>query len=165
MSNTTQSSFTCRKAAPDDLAFIYDSLSASAYDAGLAKQFEHTATTLEKALFSEDAYAECIVAQVNDQPIGLMLFSIMHNNFPVFLSPGLFVHDLFVLKEYRLHGIARKLGSYLVNIAQEKKCTRIEGMVPSNGNVDFFFKTFRGLKKVDHMDYLRLMLNPESPAE
>jgi GNAT superfamily N-acetyltransferase len=159
----TQSAIQCRAADPADLEFIYQCLRESLSDAGLEKYFSLTGPLLEKALFSEESYAECVIAEVNKQPIGLMVFSIIHHNFPVFIQPGMYVHEFFVVRDYRLHGIARKLGSHLITLANERKCSRIEGFVPREGNAtNFFFKTFRNLQKVENMDYLRLMIAPQA---
>lgn len=160
MVEQAQSGFFCRSAKPEDLNFIYECLRESAEDAGLIDHFACDKKGVESALFSEHPYAECIIAQINEQSIGLIIFSKIYNNFTLFTNPGIYVHDIFVVSNYRLNGIARRLANYLITFATERQYSRIEGSIPTEEKAEKFFEITFGkkLKKVDNVSYVRLML-------
>lgn len=160
MTDQAQNGFFCRTANPDDIHFIYECLRESAEDAGLIKHFACNIESVKLAFFSEHPYAECIIAQINQQPIGLIIFSKIYNNFTFFANPGIYVHDIFVVSNYRLNGIARRLANYLISMATERQYSRIEGAIPIEEKAEKFFEITFGkkLKKVDNVNYVRLML-------
>ena len=72
-------------------------------------------------------YAEVILARLDDQPAGFVIF---FHNFSTFLGkPGLYLEDLFVIPKYRSMGIGKALLIYLANIAVERGCGRFEWSV------------------------------------
>ncbi|HVO75357.1 MAG TPA: GNAT family N-acetyltransferase [Ignavibacteriaceae bacterium] len=78
-------------------------------------------------IFGERKYAEVIIAEYNDEPAGQALF---FHNFSTFLGkPGIYLEDLYVRPHLRGNGIGKALLQYLVNIAKERKCGRIEWAV------------------------------------
>ncbi|MCS5711496.1 GNAT family N-acetyltransferase [Candidatus Berkiella aquae] len=160
MIEQSQSGFFCRTAKPDDVKFVYECLRESAEDAGLINHFACNVESLKNALFSEHPYAECIIAQINQEPIGLIIFSKIYNHFTLFTNPGIYVHDIFVVSNYRLNGVARRLANYLISFATEHQYSRIEGSIPIDEKAEKFFEfTFgKKLKKIDNANYVRLML-------
>ena len=149
---------TCRSAGSLDVDFIYKSLNAVSLEEG--NKFSLTREALSNALFSDNPFAEGVIAEYNHSPVGMMLFSIMHLNFTVFPSPCLFVHDMYVHKEYRRQGVAKALGSYLKDIGRERGCSRIDGIVPkSNEGATAFYNTIEDIQVLNYIHYMRLNLN------
>ena len=82
---------------------------------------------VEKALFGERPYAETLIAELDERPVGFALF---FHNFSTFLAqPGIYLEDLFVEPEHRGAGIGRVLLSRLAEIAIERECGRLEWAV------------------------------------
>jgi GNAT superfamily N-acetyltransferase len=100
---------------------------------GLAhfEQLEHEVTMTEERLaanlFGPHHYAETLIAEEGDKPVGFALF---FHNFSTFLAkPGLYLEDLFVIPESRGHAIGRALLKELARLAVERECGRLEWSV------------------------------------
>jgi GNAT superfamily N-acetyltransferase len=100
---------------------------------GLARyeKLEHEVTATEEkltdALFGERRYAETLIAEDGDEPVGFALF---FHNFSTFLAqPGIYLEDLFVVPEHRGHGVGRLLLGRLAQIAVDRGCGRLEWAV------------------------------------
>ncbi len=100
---------------------------------GLAhfEQLEHEVTMTEERLaanlFGPHHYAETLIAEEDDKPVGFALF---FHNFSTFLAkPGIYLEDLFVIPESRGHGIGRALLKELARLAVERGCGRLEWSV------------------------------------
>src|SRR5579871_6869430 len=115
----------CRLAKSDDIPFIYESLKSVAEEQNMLNRYSQTRQTLQDALFSEKAFADCIIADLDGKPAGLLLFSVVNLNFNMFPSPGIYVHDTYVAPENRRKGVAKKLGEYLIKVGNERNCSRI----------------------------------------
>ncbi len=82
---------------------------------------------LKETLFGEKKYAEVLIAEYNDKPVGQALF---FYNYSTFLAkPGIYLEDLFVKSEYRGKGIGKKLLFKLIEIAKERNFGRVEWAV------------------------------------
>ena len=130
MSDNLESEVTCRLAQPQDIDFIYSALKKIAEEDGYLSHFFLTLNDLRDALFSKNAHSECLLAEHEHKPIAMVLFTLMHMNFNRYQNPGIYVHDLYVQKEYRRKHIARALGNALKDIGIERGCDRIDGIVP-----------------------------------
>ena len=74
--------------------------------------------SLRNNLFGEKRYAEVILAELNDAPVGFCLF---FHNFSTFLTkPGIYLEDLYVKPEARKKGIGTKLLKNLAKIAKQR---------------------------------------------
>jgi len=100
---------------------------------GLAhfEKLEHEVTMTEERLaanlFGPHHYAETLIAEEDDKPVGFALF---FHNFSTFLAkPGIYLEDLFVIPESRGHGIGRALLKELARLAVERGCGRLEWSV------------------------------------
>ncbi len=79
--------------------------------------------TLYQQLFVEKR-AEVLLAQQGDEVIGFALF---FHNFSTFVGrKGLYLEDLYVLKEKRGQGVGKALFTRLAQIATERHCGRME---------------------------------------
>jgi GNAT superfamily N-acetyltransferase len=151
---------TCRLAGSPDVEFIYRSLKLLAQEEGYLAKFTQTIDTLNHALFSDEAFAECVISEFNHEPVGIMLFSVIHLNFTIYPAPCIFVHDMYVHKEYRRQGVAKELGTYLKEMARSRGCSRIDGIVPkANQGATAFYHTIEDIKVLDYIHYMRLNLH------
>ena len=93
----------------------------------LSHQVVATEAALRDSLFGERPAAEVVIAHVDDVPVG---FALWFHNYSTFLArPGLYLEDLFVLPEWRGHGIGRRLLTHLASVALERGCGRMEWAV------------------------------------
>lgn len=82
-----------------------------------------TEALLEKWLFDKEK-AEVLIAREGDIPVG---FALYFHNFSTFLGrAGIYLEDLFVLKEYRGRGYGKALLRRLAQITVERGCGRLE---------------------------------------
>ncbi len=93
----------------------------------LAHEMTVTEDGLRETLFGAQPAAEVIIAYAGDVPAGFALF---FPNYSTFLGrPGLYLEDLFVLPEWRGHGLGLALMKRLAAIAVERGCGRFEWSV------------------------------------
>jgi len=82
---------------------------------------------LRQTLFGPHPYAEVLIAELEDRPVGFALF---FHNYSTFLGrPGIYLEDLFVTPDARGAGIGRDLLVRLARIAVERDCGRLEWWV------------------------------------
>ena len=82
-----------------------------------------TEALLEEWLFDRQK-AEVLIAREDDIPVG---FAFYFHNFSTFLGrAGIYLEDLFVLKEYRGRGYGKALLRRLAQITVERGCGRLE---------------------------------------
>ncbi|MDH3626040.1 MAG: GNAT family N-acetyltransferase [Acidobacteriota bacterium] len=86
-----------------------------------------TEESLRQTLFGPHPYAEVLIAELEDRPVGFALF---FHNYSTFLGrPGIYLEDLFVTPDARGAGIGRDLLVRLARIAVERDCGRLEWWV------------------------------------
>ncbi|HEY4755938.1 MAG TPA: GNAT family N-acetyltransferase [Ignavibacteriaceae bacterium] len=93
----------------------------------LTHQFINNEVLLKKYLFGEKRFAEVLIADFKNQPVGFALF--FHNYSTFVGKPGIYLEDLFVQPEMRGKGIGKELFLRLVKIAKERNCGRVEWSV------------------------------------
>jgi GNAT superfamily N-acetyltransferase len=82
---------------------------------------------LEKNLFSENPFAQTLIAEWDNNPAG---FALYYYNFSTFLGkPGIYLEDLFVKPDYRGLGIGKSLLRELARLAAEQDCGRLDWAV------------------------------------
>lgn len=150
---------TIKKAEPKDAIFLYDSLNETAAEQNLSERFSLTQEKLFSALFSEDSFAEAIIAFSNTRPIGFALFSITNRNFNLFDGPGIYVHSIYIEKFFRRKKVGIQLAHEIKKIAQERDCCRIDWVVlKCNKSAMDFCNTIADAKEVDYINTMRLTL-------
>lgn len=104
----------------------------------LSHQFINTEELIKKYLFGEKKFAEVLIADFNERPVGFALF--FHNYSTFVGKPGIYLEDLFVQPEMRGKGIGKKLILELVKIAKERNCGRVEWSVLNwnTSAIDFY---------------------------
>lgn len=82
-----------------------------------------TEEILKKNLF-ENKYAEVIIGEHEEKPIGFALF---FYNFSTFLGkPGIYLEDLYITPSMRGKGFGKAMLSKLAQIAKDRDCGRLE---------------------------------------
>ncbi|NET30387.1 MAG: GNAT family N-acetyltransferase [Cyanothece sp. SIO1E1] len=123
----TLSNMVIRSAAPADTDVLFELIQALAAYAKLSHQVTGNAAALKAGLFGPRPYGEAILAESAGQAVGFALF---FYNFSTFLTqPGIYLEDLFVLPNYRSHGIGKALLAHVAKLAIERNCGRFEWSV------------------------------------
>lgn len=117
------SSIRIRRAAPVDVPLILDFIRHLAE----YEREPHAVTMTEDQLlrdgFGRQRYFECLIAEADGIPAGFALF------FPVYSTwkgRSLHLEDLFVLPEFRKHGIGKALLRRVAVLAVERGCARLQ---------------------------------------
>lgn len=121
------SMFEIRAATPADVPAIFSLIQALAEYEKLSHEVTGSIEQLHTHLFGEKPFVEAIVAIVDQKAIGFALY--LHNYSTFLTKPGIYLEDLFVLPEYRGHGIGKALLTQLAQIAIERDCGRLEWSV------------------------------------
>ncbi|MEM7726410.1 MAG: GNAT family N-acetyltransferase [Cyanobacteria bacterium P01_A01_bin.45] len=116
-----------RFAQPEDCKALFDLIKALAEYEKLSDAVTGNADALQDHLFGEKPYIEAVVAEYSHQIVGFALF--FHNYSTFLTKPGIYLEDLFVLKEYRGKGIGKALLTKVGEIAKERNCGRFEWSV------------------------------------
>ncbi len=82
---------------------------------------------LREHLFGNRRYAEVLIAEEDERPVGFALF--MHNYSTFLAQPGIYLEDLFVRPAHRGKGHGKALLQALARIAVERGCGRFEWAV------------------------------------
>jgi len=127
MSEDSSVNIEIRRATPFDAEAVLSLISALA-------EFEH----LEgpdgdaRARFIEHGFGpypkfEAWIAEIPGSEPKAVGYALLFSTFSTFLvQPGLYLEDLFVLPEYRRHGIGKRLLQHCVQLAVERGCGRLE---------------------------------------
>ena len=120
-------SLSIRQASIEDCPLILQFIKQLADYEKLLHEVVANVTTLEESLFGDRPYAEVVIAENQDQPVGFALF---FHNYSTFLGqPGLYLEDLYIQPEMRGKGFGKTLLAYLANLALERNCGRLEWWV------------------------------------
>ena len=115
--------FTIRAAVREDVPTILGFIRQLAAYEHLENEVVATEALLEEWLFDKEK-AEVLIAREGETPVG---FALYFHNFSTFLGrAGIYLEDLFVLKEYRGRGYGKALLRRLAQIAIERGCGRLE---------------------------------------
>jgi len=114
MNNT----FNIKFAGEEDTSLILSFIRELAEYEKLQHEVVATEEILKETLFGDKAYAEVIIAYLNEEAVG---FSLFFHNFSTFLGkPGIYLEDLYVKPKARGNGIGKKMLSFLASLAIEK---------------------------------------------
>jgi len=93
---------------------------------------------LKENLFGKRKFAEVLIADFENQPVGFALF--FHNYSTFVGKPGIYLEDLYVKPEMRGKGIGKALFLELIKIAKERNCGRVEWSVLNwnKSAIDFY---------------------------
>ncbi|OGU42378.1 MAG: hypothetical protein A2058_09840 [Ignavibacteria bacterium GWA2_36_19] len=110
----------------------------------LSRQFNNNEELVKKYLFGEQKFAEVLIAEFDDHPVGFALF--FHNYSTFVGKPGIYLEDLFVQPKMRGKGIGKKLFLEIVKIAKDRNCGRVEWSVLNwNKSAIDFYKSMQAI--------------------
>ena len=104
----------------------------------LSHMVKTTEENLEHYLFGPQKYAECLIARIDEKPVGFALF---HPTFSTFEGkPGVHLEDLFVLEEFRGKGVGKALLQRLAKMTTDRGFKRLEWVVLdwNKPSIDFY---------------------------
>lgn len=109
---------------------------------------------LHDALFGSHPAVDALVATAGETLIGYALY--FHNFSSWRGRRGLFLEDLFVLPEWRRHGLGLALFAELTRIARERGCARMEWIVLDWNTPALRFYQSLGAEPLDEWTVYRL---------
>jgi GNAT superfamily N-acetyltransferase len=144
--------FTLRAAQPTDVPTILRCIRGLAEYERLAHECVATEPLLRESLFGPTPAAEVVLAFQGDVPAG---FALWFRSYSTFLArPGIYLEDLFVLPEFRGHGLGRQLLAHLARTARERGYGRIEWAVLDwNADAIRFYESLGADAKMDWTTY------------
>ncbi|MGI0487057.1 N-acetyltransferase family protein [Pantanalinema rosaneae CENA516] len=116
-----------RSAIPEDIPALFQLIQALAEYENLSHTVTGNPELLHQHLFGDRAFAHAIVAEVDNQIVGYILFFYTYSTF--LTKPGIYLEDLFVLPAHRRQGIATRLLACLAERAVAEACGRLEWSV------------------------------------
>jgi GNAT superfamily N-acetyltransferase len=114
-------------ATESDIPVIHDFITKLAEYEKLSHEMIATKAQLKKHLFGPKPVAEAIIARLAEKPVGFALFFTTFSTFSGL--PGIWLEDLFVLKENRGVGIGKALLRAVAAIALKRKYGQLEWTV------------------------------------
>jgi len=119
--------FEIRPASEADVPVIYSFIKKLAAYEKLTHEVVATELLLRETLFGSLRTAEVAIGYCEEKPVGFVLF---FHNYSTFLGrPGLYIEDLFVDEAYRRRGLGRALLLYVAQLANARRCGRLEWAV------------------------------------
>lgn len=143
-----------RPATPEDLAAIMRFVRDLAAYERLTQDCVATEAQIGAALFGTLPRVHALIAQVEDQPVGLALW---FHTFSTFTGrSSMYLEDLFVDPAFRGRGVARRLFAALGRRAVAEGCERLEWAVLDWNETALRFYRSLGAKPLDEWTLQRL---------
>jgi GNAT superfamily N-acetyltransferase len=150
----TQPAFRIERATERDVPLILRLIKGLAEYEKLAHEMTATEDGLRQTLFGPRPAADVVIGYAGDEPAGFALFFPTYSTF--LGKPGLYLEDLFVLPEWRGHGLGRALLTHLAKLAVERGCGRFEWSVLDWNEPAIGFYTSVGAKLMDGWSIFRV---------
>ena len=100
-----------------------------------------SADVLRAQLSQENPPFECLIAEIDQKPVGFALFYRCYSTWEG--NAGIYLEDLFVYPQARGYGVGKLLLSTLSEIAIARGCRRVDWMVQeSNKLAQSFYSSF-----------------------
>lgn len=147
-----------RAAAADDVPLILRFIRELAAYEQLADQVTADVELLTETLFGQRRVAEVVLGYLGGEPVG---FALYFHNFSTFVGrPGLYLEDLYVVREHRGGGVGRVMLGYLAHLARERGCGRLEWWVLDWNQSAIDFYASLGAVPMDDWTVFRLQGEP-----
>lgn len=149
-----------RLAKLEDLDFIYESLQEDLIEQGVIHRFKYSKEAFKEAIFGAHPIAQFLILEIDGKQVGFANYNIDYRNYTVNHGPTLYLNDLFIKSTHRRKRCATFLFEKVKEVAKQKNCARIEGVVlQDNTEALQFYKDFLGGKILQGLHYMRLELN------
>ena len=146
--------FRVERGTERDVALILRLIKELAEYEKLSHEVVATEAELRASLFGRDAAPEVLIGYAGPEPAGIAIF---FQNFSTFLGrAGLYLEDLFVVPEWRKHGLGRLLLAHVAAIAVERGCGRLEWSVLDWNEPAIRFYEGIGARAMDEWTVYRL---------
>ena len=146
--------FRIRPADESDVPLIFQFIRDLARYERLEDRVVATEESLRASLFGNPRFAEVLIAEEDERPVGFALF---FHNYSTFLGrAGIYLEDLFVKPEARGRGYGRALLARLAAIATERNCGRVEWAVLDWNEPSIAFYRSLGAVSLDDWRIFRL---------
>lgn len=146
--------FEIRKAREDEAGLVLDFIKKIAAYEKMIDEMEADEASIYDSLFVKHD-AEVVFGCEDGVPVGFALF---FHNFSTFVGrKGLYLEDLFVIPEKRGKGYGKALLLYLVNLAKERNCGRMEWVCLDWNEPSIKFYKSLGAKAMDEWTIYRLL--------
>ena len=143
-----------RAATPADIPAIRQLIVELAIYEKAPDAVKATLDDLASALFGERPVAECVLAELDGEPVGIALF---FTNFSTWTGkPGLYLEDLFVMPSARGAGLGKALLVHLAGIAVARGYSRFEWSVLDWNTPAIGFYKALGAKLMDEWTVMRV---------
>jgi GNAT superfamily N-acetyltransferase len=148
------SPLTIRRATRSDLPEVLRLVRALAVYEKLEDKFVATTQDYERTLFGQEACAEAWVGEFEGRIVG---YVILFHTFSTFLGKrGMYLEDLYVEESLRGRGFGSQLFEFVVNLARERRCGRLEWSALDWNAPAIRFYEARGAKMLDDWRMFRL---------
>ena len=146
--------FRIRTASESDLPLILTFIR----DLAIYEKLEHkvvaTDEKLRATLFGNPRFAEVLIAEEDETPVGFALF--FHNYSTFAGRPGIYLEDLYVRPAARGKGVGRALLAHLADLALARGCARLEWAVLDWNRAAIAFYESLGARAMDEWTVYRL---------
>ena len=145
---------TIRRATETDLPEVVRLVRELAVYEKLEDKFVATASDFQRTLLGPEACAECWIGQLKGRVVGYVIF---FHTFSTFLGKrGMYLEDLYVEEELRGQGFGSQLFEFVVKLARERGCGRLEWSALEWNEPAIRFYEARGAKMLDDWRMFRL---------
>ncbi len=115
--------FTIRKTSSSDAEIIFNLIKGIAEYEKMLNEVVNTPEMIKEWIFEKNT-AETYIGEENGIPVGFILF---FQNYSTFVGrAGIYIEDLFVVKEKRGKGYGKLLLAFAAHTAKERNCGRME---------------------------------------
>lgn len=124
---TEQNKITVQPAKPGDAALVLQFIKGLAEYEKLSGEVVATEANIHESLFGPDANAEAVFAYHETEAVGCAIFCQHYSTYSG--RSSLYLEDIFVLPEWRAHGVGRALMAYGAGLARSRGYPRMEWSV------------------------------------
>jgi len=125
--STAQEQVEIRFATSADAALLLEMIRELAAFEQLTHDVSATEEKLRETLLNPGGYAHALLAFARDEPAGFAVYFFSYSTFGA--KPVLYLEDLFVRLPFRKRGFGQQLFTYVVGIAAQEGCSRVDWSV------------------------------------